>query len=100
MALLNPIDSRAALIPFFILLGSCGVTDPDIEADGIVRFLDIEGGCWTIQAGDDRLEPINLPSEFRIDGLRVRFEATDRVDQHSYCMAGRLVELEYIQVAG
>jgi hypothetical protein len=100
MALLNPIDSRSALIPFFILLGSCGVTDPDIEADGIVRFLDVEGGCWTIEVGGDRLEPINLPSEFRIDGLHVRFEATDRVDRHSYCMVGRLVELEYIQVAG
>jgi len=99
MALANPARARSALIPFFVLLGSCGVVDPDIDADGVVRFVDVKGGCWTIQAGDLRLEPVNLPAEFRVDGLRVRFEANDRTDLGSFCMVGRLVELEYIQVA-
>jgi hypothetical protein len=99
MALRNPMGSRSALIPFFVLLGSCGVADPDIDADGVVRYLDVEGGRWAIESDGDRLEPVNLPAEFRVDGLRVRFEANHHGDTASYCMAGRLVELEYIQVA-
>lgn len=99
MALRKSASSRSALIPFFVLLGSCGVADPDIDADGVIRYLDIEGGCWTIDTGADRLAPINLPAEFRVDGLRVRFEANEQAEGASYCMVGRLVELEYIQVA-
>ena len=99
MALRNPMGSRSALIPFFVLLGSCGVADPDIDADGVVRYLDIEGGGWVIESGSDRLEPVNLPAEFRVDGLRVRFEANHQGDAATYCVLGRVVELEYIQVA-
>jgi hypothetical protein len=90
---------RPALIPFFILLGSLGVADPDIATDGVVRYLDVDGGRWAIEAGDDRFEPVNLPAEFRVDGLRIRFEANDHVEAGGAYLAGRLVELEYIQVA-
>jgi hypothetical protein len=91
--------ARAALIPFFVLAGSCGVTDPDFEGDGIVRFTDVEGGCWALDTGDQRLEPINLPDEFRLDGLAVVFEADARPDLESICQIGRIVELAFIQVA-
>lgn len=91
---------RVALIPFFVLVGSCGLTDPDFDTDGVVRFVDVEGGCWAIEAGDERLEPINLPEEFRVDGLAVTFEANDAVDVASLCQIGRPVEIEFIQLAG
>lgn len=99
MALRNPAGPRPALIPFFILLGSLGVADPDIATDGVVRYLNVDGGRWAIEAGNDRYEPANLPAEFRVDGLRVRFEASDQGEAGRHYMVGRLVELEYIQVA-
>jgi len=91
--------ARAALIPFFVLAGSCGVTDPDFEGDGIVRFIDVEGGCWAIDSGDQSFEPINLPDDFRLDGLAVVFEADARPDLASICQVGRIVDLDFIQVA-
>ncbi len=64
---------RAALIALAILPVACGITDPDFEADGVVQFIDVEGGCWVIDAGPLRLEPINLTEEFQVDGLPVTF---------------------------
>ncbi|KPJ61703.1 MAG: hypothetical protein AMJ46_00285 [Latescibacteria bacterium DG_63] len=62
--------------------------------EGTVQFLDIEGGCWRI-AGNDGVnyEPINLPEEFKEDGLAVRFKVKYRDDLVSICMVGRIVEL-------
>ena len=89
----------AALVPIFVLVGSCGLTEPDFESEGTVRFVDVEGGCWIIDTADERLEPIDLPADFRVDGLRVFFEANERSDLASICQVGRIVELDFIQVA-
>ncbi len=97
MAIRAP-QSRRALIPFFVLLGSCQITDPDVEANGVVRFHDVEGGCWAIEASGETLEPINLPGEFQVDGLSVVFEATVRTDLATICQVGRIVELDFIQI--
>ena len=45
------------------------------------------------------LEPIDLPADFRVDGLAVFFEANERTDLASICQVGRIVELDFIQVA-
>lgn len=99
MPIRTPVPPRSALVPFFVLAGSCAITDPDIASDGVVRRLDVEGGCWTIEADGARLEPINLPTEFRVDGLEIAFEANDRADLVTTCQVGRIVELDFIQVA-
>jgi hypothetical protein len=90
----------AVLGGLLIFFAGCGVTDPDVDADGVVRFFDIEGGCWVIDTGDQRLEPINLQTEFQVDGLAVNFEATPRMDLASICMMGTIVELQSIELAG
>ena len=63
-----------------------------------VEFLNLEGGCWTI-AISERVHylPLNLPDEFRRDGLRVRARLLRRVDYGSYCMVGPVVEILSIQ---
>ena len=50
-----------------------------IEATGTVRYIRIEGGFYGI-IGDDggKYLPLNLPKEFKVDGLRVRFTAKVR----------------------
>ena len=89
---------RMALIALTMIPAACGITDPDFEDDGVVHFIDVEGGCWVIDAGEVRLEPINLTEEFRVDGLAVHFEAQERTDLASICQVGRIVELTSIRV--
>lgn len=43
---------------------------------GTVRHLTIEGGAWGIETDDgEKLLPVNLDAEYRVDGLRIRFSA-------------------------
>ena len=83
----------AAFAVLLLVPAACDLTDPDIDADGVVRFIQVEGGCWVIDSGDQRLEPINLSAEFQVDGLAVTFEATRRTDLASICQVGDIVEL-------
>ena len=79
-----------------LILAACGVTEPDdadINDSGTVRFVDVEGGCWVIDTESERLEPINLDSRFRVDGLFVVFSANRRTDLATICQVGRIVEI-------
>lgn len=80
-------------------LGSCGPLGPDgfFSGTGTVEFLQVEGGCWSIQTETERYEPVNLPEEFEEDGLRVRFEAEVREDLGSICQIGPIIELREIE---
>lgn len=89
---------RATWTALSLFAAACGITGPDFETDGIVRFVDVEGGCWVIDAGEATLEPINLTEDFRSDGLRVSFVAEQRNDLASICQVGQLVELSSIRV--
>jgi hypothetical protein len=94
---------RTMLVALAIAATGCGLTDPGLDETGTVRFFEIEGGCWVIDATDTdtgatvRLEPTNLPEQLRVDGLKVRFEAHPRPDLASICMVGQIVELTGIE---
>lgn len=81
-----------------IILAGCGILGPDIDTTGTVEFRDLEGGCWVIDTSDDLLSPNNLPAEFRVDGLKVRFEAEFRGDLAGFC-PGRIVDVKRIERA-
>jgi hypothetical protein len=71
---------------------------PDsLTVDATVEFLNIESGCWALTVSSAlRFEPANLPTEFRVDGLKV--QATVRHSPTaSTCMIGPVVELIAIQ---
>ena|SRR5688572_7397190 len=59
-----------------------------IVSEGVVRFIDLEGGCWLIESPGERVQPIDLPREFRIDGLRVEFSVRDAPDVVTACQLG------------
>jgi hypothetical protein len=62
--------------------------------DASVEFLNVEGGCWTIEVGEHvHYLPLNLPEEFRSDGLKIRTELLRRDDYGSTCMVGPVVEV-------
>lgn len=68
-----------------------------IRATGQVVYVPLEGGFFGI-LGDNgvRYEPVNLPEEFRVDGLRVLFVA-EHVDGVSIHMWGELIRLTHIE---
>jgi hypothetical protein len=73
------------------------VAPPDpqqFSLEATVRFVDLEGGCWTLVANETtRYEPIELAEEFRVDGLRVRVTLRHRLDMGSVCMVAPLAEV-------
>ena len=65
-----------------------------IEGTGTVTYMDFEGGFYgIITANNGDWDPINLSSEFMVDGLRVKFKAKIRKDLLSYHMWGTIIEL-------
>jgi len=82
-----------------IILSGCVSNDYDIvEGKGTIIYLDIECGFYGIIADDgEHYDPINLPSEFEVDSLRVKFKGKIRDDLFSFHMWGTLIELIYIK---
>jgi hypothetical protein len=77
------------------IYGYSRLTSADgVEGVGTVVYIRIEGGFYGIVAGSDgRWDPINLPSGYMQDGLKVRFEAKLRKDLSGTHMWGTMVEI-------
>jgi len=69
-----------------------------LSADATVRFVSLEGGCWSLATANAVYEPVNLPSTFRIDGLAVHVALRDAPDRVSICMMAPLVYVDSIRV--
>jgi hypothetical protein len=68
-----------------------------VAVDATVELVSVEGGCWSLTvSGSTRLEPVNLPPDFRVNGLKVRARITP-ADGASACMVGPLVQIIQIQ---
>lgn len=68
---------------------------------GTVRFLNLEGGFWGIMADNgQRILPQNLPTEFKQDGLRISFKATEITGMMTIQQWGTLSKLSDINVIG
>ncbi len=65
---------------------------------GTVRYIDLEGGFYGIETDDGAsLDPVNLPQEYRKDGLRVKVRVERLEDQVSFRMWGTLVRVLEIE---
>lgn len=70
----------------------------DSVLTGTVVYLSFEGGFYGIKGDDGRnYDPVNLPQEFRVDGVRVRIEVKELNGLTSIHMWGIPVELVHIQ---
>lgn len=69
-----------------------------IKGTGTVTYIGVEGGFYgIITANNGHWDPINLHTEFKIDGLRVEFKARIKHDLYSTHMWGILIELILIK---
>jgi hypothetical protein len=94
------------LLPILLLAGvwgcdsdssAAGAAGDTITFIGTVAFQPIETGFYAIDADDGRqFEPLDLPPEFAVDGLRVRVTARVRDDMASVNMYGTLIEITEI----
>ncbi len=69
-----------------------------ISGNGTITYVDLEGGFYGITAGAERYLPVNLPEEFRQDGLQVRFVADVLTDTVTIQQWGTPIELLEIEV--
>jgi hypothetical protein len=61
---------------------------------GEVRYIDLECGFYGIVSDNGRCyDPINLPSEFKNDGLQINFKVKVLENQISFHMWGTIVEI-------
>jgi hypothetical protein len=66
---------------------------------GVIKFIEIEGGFYGIFSDDgEKYDPLNLPDEFKHDGLKVNFKLRVVRNQMSFHMWGKLVYLLDIEI--
>ena len=69
-----------------------------VSGNGTVTYIDLEGGFYGIVSEDGmNYRPIDLPEEYRIDGLRVRFSADLEEDVAEIQMWGTPVAIRAIE---
>ena len=64
---------------------------------GTITYQRLEGGFWGIISDEgEKYDPLNLPADFRQDGLRVRVVALPKKDMVSIRMWGIIIEINEI----
>lgn len=98
------ICALVSIVLFVTILFSCEKeeTSPICEnsEEGFLFFEELDGCSWLIKLSDTTiLEPINLEN-FDIElknNKSVCVQYHERTDLGSYCMAGKVVELDFIE---
>lgn len=72
-------------------------TDQVLATDATVRYVAIEGGCWTLVTPQGKYEPIGLAPQFRVDGLAVHAVLRGAPAAVSACMIAPSVTVDSIR---
>jgi hypothetical protein len=66
----------------------------EIDAHGIVHFIDVEGGCWQFEDDAGRVyQPTGGPYYMYCDGIEGNLQGCLRPDLVSICQVGTIVEV-------
>ena len=75
-----------------------------VEGTGTIRYIDLEGGFYAIEADSgQKLDPVNLRTEFEQDGLRVRFRVRmveEVITIHQWGHPVEVLEMEALNGTG
>ncbi|KMQ50750.1 hypothetical protein CHISP_2273 [Chitinispirillum alkaliphilum] len=81
----------------FLPLTSCESSE---NIKGVVTYIELEGGFYGIITPDgEKYRPLNLPEEFKKDGLEVEFRGEIQDDAIGIHMWGKAIVLEEIKKA-
>ncbi len=93
-------------IQFILLLCACSAHKEDFsekpsaryQFTGTIVHQEIEGGFYGIQGDDgEKYDPVNLPPDLKVNGLRVRVLADPLPAGNSIHMWGKLIKIIDIQ---
>jgi len=91
--------SLVAYFAIFSWKSDTSATENAFTMKGTVSFIDMEGGFYGIIADDgEHYDPINLPPQFKLNGLRVWFRAEICENQLSFHMWGTRIEIIEIKI--
>ena len=86
------------LIILFILTNITGCIEEEIQGTGKIIYNDFEGGFYGILSDNgEKYDPINLPDEYKENGINVRFKLKILDNQTSTHMWGTIVEIIEIE---
>ncbi len=88
------------LIVFPLIFAGCLLDPPDSPQNydkGVVARIPLEGGFYGIIADGKNYDPINLPDEFKRDGIQVSFTYTVK-NISGFHQWGTIIELTEIRL--
>lgn len=92
------IVAAVALVLLAGCAGSAAVAPAgQVDTDGVVRYVALEGGFFSLESGRGKYDPINLPAAYHQDGLRVHFAGVVRTEMASIHMYAPILELTDIR---
>lgn len=69
-----------------------------IAGTGTIKQVGVEGGFFGIAADDGQnYDPQNLPDDYKVDGLKVKFQLRKSENQASFHMWGIIVDVVKIE---
>jgi hypothetical protein len=71
-----------------------------IEVSGVVRFVDVEGGCWAFRGDDGTVYELvadKVSSRILVDGARATLVLEPSEGAVSVCMVGRIAKVEQVK---
>jgi hypothetical protein len=94
----NIMKAAIALIVLLFVLTCCINENDEIRSEtGTVKYISLEGGFYGITGTDNKnYDPVNLSSEYKVDGLKITFKYKISDELASYHMWGTSIELIYI----
>ena len=90
----------SGIIFVLLIVGLIGCIDREqiVVGIGTIQYNDFEGGFYGIVGdGGENYDPVNLPSDFEEDGLRVKYTLKILENQSSFHMWGIIVEIIKIE---
>lgn len=76
------------------LVNVCSIeADNTVNLVGTLRYLDVEGGCWSLEVGNKSYQPQSWDDRFYRDGEKVKVQGILRPDVYTFCMTGPVVEV-------
>ena len=110
MIVFRRLAAGQAILAAFMLLSasdfSCSTSGDSlgptvsIEVSGVVRFVDVEGGCWTFRGDDGTVYELvvdKASSRILVDGARATLVLEPRYGAVSVCMVGRIATVEEVK---